>query len=339
MDIRRVQMTGGSSYVITLPKSWIESLGIKKNDPLGIVEEQNGTLLITKNISEEKIERIRTLQVDEATDPTYFFRLLIGIYIAGFTGIVIKGEYGIPLKLKIKIREFTSMVIGPEVIEESETMILLKDLLNPLELPFRNSLKRMFVLVKEMHKDSIQALMDENHDMADDVIVRDNDVDRLFWLISRQNNMIMNNIYLARKMDTTISHVMPHYLISRILERVGDHAVRIAWNSKHVTRDEAGDVLLHMIEEAAVSSLKLFEKSLESFFVNDSQMANKTIESIHNLEEQYSEINQEIRHKPTEVALPIRKISDSIRRFGEYSTDIAEIVINYSIMFTDNSSK
>ncbi len=338
MDIRRVQMTGGSSFVLTLPKSWIESLGIKKNDPLGIVEEPNGTLLITKNISEEKIERIKTLKVNEATDPIYFFRILIGTYIAGFTSITIIAEKTIPSRLKVKIREFTSMVIGPEVIEESEKTILLKDLLNPLEMPFRNSLKRMFVLVKGMHKDSIRALLSEDHDLADDVMARDNDVDRLFWLISRQNNMIMTNIYLARKMETTISHVMPHYLISRILERVGDHAVRIARNSKRITRDETGEELLHMIEEAADSSLKLFEKSLESFFVNDSHMANITIESIHRLEEYYSEINREIRHKPTEIALPIRNISDSIRRFGEYSTDIAEIVINYSIMFEDNTS-
>lgn len=337
MDIRRIQMTGGSSYVLTLPKSWIESLGIRKNDPLGIVEEQNGTLIITKNISEEKIERIKTIKIKETTDPTYFLRMLIGTYIAGFSTIIIRGEDGIPLKLKVKIREFTSMVIGPEVIEETETMILLKDLLNPLELPFKNSLKRMFVLVKEMHKDSMEALITGNHDTADDVIARDNDIDRLFWLISRQNNMIMNNIYLARKMDTTISHVMPHYLISRILERVGDHAVRIAWNSKLISKEEAGEDLLQMIQNAGISSLKLFEKSLESFFVNDAQMANRTIELIHNLEEQYSDINHEIRHLPTEVALPIRKISDSIRRFGEYSTDIAEIVINYAIMFSDDS--
>ena len=34
MDIRKVQVTGGSSYVITLPKEWANSMHIKKNDPL-----------------------------------------------------------------------------------------------------------------------------------------------------------------------------------------------------------------------------------------------------------------------------------------------------------------
>ena len=30
MEIRRVQITGGSSYVITLPKEWIRKVNIKK---------------------------------------------------------------------------------------------------------------------------------------------------------------------------------------------------------------------------------------------------------------------------------------------------------------------
>jgi phosphate uptake regulator len=50
MQIRRVQFTGGSSYIMTLPKEWIDAQKIKKNDPIGIEEQVDGTLLITKTI-------------------------------------------------------------------------------------------------------------------------------------------------------------------------------------------------------------------------------------------------------------------------------------------------
>ena len=39
MDIRKVQVTGGSSYVITLPKDWAEAQQVKKNDPLGLIAQ------------------------------------------------------------------------------------------------------------------------------------------------------------------------------------------------------------------------------------------------------------------------------------------------------------
>ena len=37
----------------------------------------------------------------------------------------------------MKLREFSNMVIGPEFIEETDTSILIKDLLNPLEMPIQ----------------------------------------------------------------------------------------------------------------------------------------------------------------------------------------------------------
>ncbi|MFZ1898459.1 AbrB/MazE/SpoVT family DNA-binding domain-containing protein, partial [Methanoregula sp.] len=37
MELRRVQMTGGSSFVVTLPKDWITEMRIKKNDPVGLI--------------------------------------------------------------------------------------------------------------------------------------------------------------------------------------------------------------------------------------------------------------------------------------------------------------
>jgi len=52
-------MTGGSSYVITLPKDWVESTHIRKNDPLGVIVQPDGTLLITKNtVRQEAVNRI-----------------------------------------------------------------------------------------------------------------------------------------------------------------------------------------------------------------------------------------------------------------------------------------
>ena len=57
MEIRRVQLTGRSSYAITLPKEWVKSVNIKKNDPLGVLIHSNGTLLITPKMTEGQAQR------------------------------------------------------------------------------------------------------------------------------------------------------------------------------------------------------------------------------------------------------------------------------------------
>jgi len=47
IETRKVQKTGGSSYIISLPKVWIDKHGVKKNDTLGILSQPDGNLLIT----------------------------------------------------------------------------------------------------------------------------------------------------------------------------------------------------------------------------------------------------------------------------------------------------
>jgi len=59
MEIRKVQLTGGSSYVITLPKDWVQNQKIKKNEPLGMIIQSDGTLLVTREISEKLSRRSR----------------------------------------------------------------------------------------------------------------------------------------------------------------------------------------------------------------------------------------------------------------------------------------
>ena len=98
-------------------------------------------------------------------------------------------------------------------------------------MPFDNTIKRMFVIVKNMHLDAMSALETRNKSLCDDVIARDNDVDRLHWLIARQTNIILQNASLGRKMGSHHQN-RQYYVISRIIERIGDHAVRIAENAQ-----------------------------------------------------------------------------------------------------------
>ncbi len=197
MEIRKVQKTGGSSYVITLPKEWIEAGNVKKNDPLGVVTQPDGTLLITRDIRDECIVREKKIDVTPISDPDYLFRILVSSYISGFTILTLTCRDRFQPFVRMRVREFTGMAIGPQVIEETSNTIVLKDLLNPGEMPFENTLKRMFVIVRSMHEDAITALELDDGALSSDVIQRDNDVDRLHWLIARQANMILANAALA----------------------------------------------------------------------------------------------------------------------------------------------
>jgi phosphate uptake regulator len=328
MEIRRVQFTGGSSYIITLPKEWIDAQKVKKNDPLGIEVQIDGTLLITKTIEQEPLQRKKEFHVDAITEPAYLFRLLIGAYISGITTIVITSKERLPPFVRGVVRDFTKMTIGQEVIEETDSVITLKDLLNPSEMPFANTIKRMFVIVKAMHEDAITAIRTGNSSLAADVTARDNDVDRLHWLIARQTHMILSNVALSKKMGITPGMAVHYFVISRIIERIGDHAERIVDHAQAVLTKDLDPVIIEKIAKASELSVGIFDRSIVSFFNNDMKKSHKNIESVQVLESLCEEINNLVLQQETPDAIALGYITESVRRAGEYAADISENVIN-----------
>ena len=45
-ETRKVQVTGGSTYIISLPKSWAESSKIQKGDSLTLWPRDDGHLIV-----------------------------------------------------------------------------------------------------------------------------------------------------------------------------------------------------------------------------------------------------------------------------------------------------
>ena len=331
MEIRRVQITGGSSYVITLPKEWINLFHIKKNDPLGIFRQSDGTLLITPNMNIEQTQRTKEFEAKDFADQSYLLRRLVGAYIAGYSTIKIQSPKRMPPTVRDAVRKFTQITIGQEVVEETDTTMTLKDLLNPMEMPMDRTIKRMYILVKGMHEDAILALETGNKTLAEDVISRDSDVDRLHWLIARQHNSILQNVSLAEKMNITIELSSTNFLISRIIERIGDHAVQIAQNSITLAENKVDKKIIDRLKTASTLAINLFNKSITSFFRDDIQASNENIESVERLESLCEDINTFALQQKGPIALSVGYIIESIRRIGEYSTDISETVINHVV--------
>jgi phosphate uptake regulator len=331
MEIRKVQITGGSSFVISLPKAWAKSLNIEKNDPLGLVTQPDGTLLITTKITGEQVQIAKEFDVDNINELNYLFRCLIGAYIAGYDIIKIKSSKKIPPFARTGVREFTQMTIGQEIVEETDTSITVKDLLDPVEMPFNSTIQRMHIIVKSMYEDAINALKNGDKTLAEDVILRDNDVDRLHWLVARHYNIILRNINLAERMGITTGMVVNYFLISRIIERIGDHAVRIVKNTHHLIDEEVDDKIIDDIASASNLALEILDKSIESFNKRDIKASNENIGSVTKLTSLCEEINALALQQEGVLAISLGYIVESIRRMGEYAGDLSEYAIDYLV--------
>jgi len=316
---------------MTLPKEWIKLSNIKKNDPLGIYIQSDGTLLITPKMSRAQDKKIKQFDMKHISKQSYLLRELIAAYIAGYNTITINSDKRISPSIRSTITEFTHATIGQEVVEETDNSITLKDLLNPTEMPFDRTIKRMNIIVRGMNEDAIKAFKTNDQSLAERVINRDSDVDRLHWLVARQHNTIIQNVSLAEKMDTTIKLSLTFFLISRIIERIGDHIVKIAENIFQIIDSIDDKKIIEKIESASILSMNIFNKSIAALFRKDIKASNQNIETVLELETLCDEIDSLSLNQNGVIAVSIGSICDSIRRIGEYSEDISENVINHLI--------
>lgn len=324
-------MTGGSSFIITLPKEWVKTVHIKKNDPIGLIQQPDGSLLITPKMDKEQIKRTIEFNIEDGFDTNFLFRKLIGAYIAGYDAIIITSKPRIQPSTRTTIRKFIQTTIGQEIVEETVNSIVIKDLLNPSEMPVNRTIKRMHIIVKGMYEDAIKSLKEKDKILAEDIPTRDSEVDRLHWLIARQHRIIQNNVHFLEKMGITIGTATTAFLISRIIERIGDHIDRIAHEAIILQDKHTDKIIIDKIEKASKQSLKMLNNSIGSFSKKEMKSANETIEKMSDLEKICEEIDTLALKQKGPTAISIGYIVESIRRIGDYSEDISESVINHII--------
>jgi phosphate uptake regulator len=331
MEMRKVQFTGRSSYVISLPIEWVRSRNISKNEPLGIRQLPDGSLLIVPRPAPEPVSREKEIRADIVKDPTFLFRCMVGSYIAGHTSIRVVSPVSLPPEMRKAARDFTQMTIGQQIVEETESAIVIKDLLNPTEMPFDNSIRRMYILVKTMFKDAILSLENKNEVLAMDIVNRDTEVDKLQWLISRQYHLLLQDPTLSEKMHVSLKQALNYYVVGRILERIGDHGVRFATHIPVLLAHHIDKNLFDTIDQATDMAMGILDASIRSIFSGSLSDANQTIDTVGELENVSDSITAIALQKKGELALSIGYVAESIRRAGEYGADISETIINQLI--------
>jgi phosphate uptake regulator len=328
VNVRKIQKTGISTMTVSLPKEWVKDRGLKAGDAVLVNVLPDGTISIDPTIERKEKHSRKTIIIDKNEPEDHLVRKLIGAYLAGHDIIEVKSKERIPLELKRTVKDFSKMVIGPEVIEETSDAIVLHDLSDPTELPQQKCVKRMYLIINSMHSDAMIAFESKDATLAKDVMDRDSEVDRLYWMVAKQYNMILEDRNLAERMGIDAYEGISYVLLARVLERIGDHAERIAKNA--LTAIEAGKLASQdeEITDMSSSSLRVLKESMDAFFAWDIEAANMAIDQGSILVQNCERLRAKIRAPSGMEAVTKTTVLDSIMRTAMLAMDIAEIAIN-----------
>jgi phosphate uptake regulator len=335
METRKVQITGKSTYIISLPKTWVNKVKITNGSSLIMIPRSDGTLLINPKLNESG-KKIKNVVTVDNSDISSLFRKFIGAYLAGCDVIEIKSKEIFSPALRQYIRKMIHNVIGPEIVEESSNEIIISDLLDSSDLSLVQGLRRMYIITRGMHKDAVLSLKNHNESLAEDVELRDDEVDKFYWMIAKQHNMVMNDVFFADKMGVKPREVLGYLLVARSIERIADHAKKLAGYTKQIKEP------IHIIEDIVETSdelLKLFDESINAFNRNQFVYANNVVISTKELAKKTAQLTKDIFsiEKDAVTIVSLAYIVDSLERTRAYILDIAETSINhqYAVSVSD----
>lgn len=329
MEIRKIQATGGSSFIVTLPKDWIQANGLKKNDPVRLSKMSDGSLLVFPASRETEGQKgVKVIDADGIAGETLLFRMLLGAYISGYGQIEVRSSKRLESAMVDAATHFIDTAIGVEIVEESTDRIVMKDLVDPREMKFPRTLERMKVLVRNMLTDVLDALELNNPSKTENIELRDREVDRIEWFISRQTSMTLRDMSVVRKIGVEPTEVYRNYTVSRVLERIGDHAVLMSSNSSLlIGRDDLKAARLSIVRTGRQIA-ELFLRSLNSWNRMNIAEANEIIDEAMKMSEQCNDQNKYSTGLSKEMTMALNMVMGSLARISEYSADISELAIN-----------
>ena len=216
--IRRV-IKIGNSYYISLPKKWVENI-LRSEKAVELILEENGELRIVPYSRKSESQGIhRRILYDEKV-----FRKILAGYLNGDDIIEVVAKNQLPRKFFEELNKFIRNLIGLEVVEEDATRVVLQCFVSN-EIDLEQIIHRMDNVTRSMYLDGARALVEGNKDIASNIIKRDDNVDRLYFLAVRG---IRKSIKDPLKPGEQKLKHLDFRLVVRSLEQIGDYAEKIA---------------------------------------------------------------------------------------------------------------
>jgi phosphate uptake regulator len=337
-EIRKIQFTGRSTYILSLPKRWMSEMRLKAGDPVTIVREANNYLSIIPSAvrSPSPIDEANSTVLSNESSNT-IKRKVVSMYLAGYNIINLKAKTGRILpSQRDAVRDVVRRnLVGTEIIADASEIITIQVLLSLPELSINTAVRRMFLIAAAMHRDAMLSLAELNHELAEAVIKSDDEVDRFSLYILRnlvvatQNERILQEIGLRKPSDC-----LSYRVAVKSIERIADHASGIADKCVAI-KDKIDNETFQQIDGMSKRSLALITDSVEAFLRRDYSLADSIVDKANDMRLIENEVLSFIDNSESPSTgirgLNIKLILEDIRRTAEHASDIAEAAMNQTI--------
>ncbi|MBI2148492.1 phosphate uptake regulator PhoU [Candidatus Woesearchaeota archaeon] len=317
MAYRKLIGFGDSSFVVSLPKEWVEKNGLKKGDGL-LVDEVNSELKIRPfNSNTIDNNKITEITIDYTNDKQRFKAELIYAYISNFNLINIVGKD--LQKNMVDIRSLVESLAALEVVQQSSNKVVLKDLLSISEVVPYDILRRVDRIILSMMEDVDNSIHGNRDGIIEALQQKETDVNKLANLIFKVLRRGLNPAD-GVKLGLNVDDIFYYWELTLFVEKVGDQLKRIP---RHVQ----GKVDLQVIE-AYSALVNQYKNAMKANFTKNVTLALDVIASKGDI---FNKLDYCLDKLPRDYVYFLEKM----RAMNIYCGNIAKVLLKMGMRSSD----
>lgn len=338
---RKVQLTGTSTFAISLPKDWAVKHGIRAGRELNIEETAEGGLLV-KTTEAETAQKETAVRTSDYRDAQELMRTIFSRYLAGYDIIRVVSSEPISPEVHgivLSVLEFTT---GLEITEESENEMVLQNFFSHAGFSIRKMTKRAWMIAYDMQKTAFAAVLANDEKLARAAEDRDAEVNKIYFLVRRELELASRDSALMRSLGLESRDSMTHLILIRNIEHIADAARRIGRNLGIAPKELADNRFVKDLDRANLESMELARDAVDAFFSRDVGRAHTLIKRCHALKAEIDVMRREmfgkiLRQKEVKMLSNMRSIAVLIQTIIDHAAEIAELVVDREALVSDTA--
>lgn len=268
LELRRLQRTSDGTFFVTLPKAWVEKNKLEKGAILSFSERKDGKLIGSPYGTQERKMNVITL----GPGPT-LQREIEEKYLLGFDVFEIASQEAIDSELRGTIRRVVRSLVGLEVVEEDTKRLVIQCLIEPSLLFPDRILRRLHMISLAMQTDAVDAFVRKDAKLAQTVVERDEDVDRLYFLLVRVVRAALTDATIADKLGASPIDCLDYRILASLVEKFADYATDIAESTLCGLAGKDMEAAAHCIERAGITINRMHRDAVEAVFTRNLTLA------------------------------------------------------------------
>ncbi len=229
---------------------------------------------------------------------------------------------------------------GIAIVEQARQVVVVESFVEPTKFPVRGLLRRLQYLTQRMVGLSFRGFLEPNEEDRASVSRLEEEVDRLYWLVTRQLMAAAASKATGVQIgETDARHIAGDMLVAAMLERAADVTMDLVGRSGEVALELSG-----FPKEVSERFLSLGDRmeglardTMDAFFRGDVSASSRVLDAVREMTDECRELSTSIplgvetdpRH--CALCLQLKTSLNSLTQIAEYYGTVAHVALNRAL--------